>query len=451
MTSQVAVMNQDGIAVASDTMVTIGDKTIPNMSKLVEFGAGHKFLVMMSGNAEINGISVRALLTQWMSQLQSADHYKSLEAYVAAFTSWVRDEDYLPTSMFNMEVEDHLLKSIAHGQFTRIESLMRNRWYEGGAAETAPEFYTQFTKSVDGIDVEDYKINTKAVSYARSVLNEILQNEITRLRQDFPLFPLWEPEAGRKWLERRGFGVIETVIDAFQFPIFSSEISVTQKTKELMRELFAEGVSRAYPRDSDTELAFVGYGHDDYFPTLVTLVCRGVYGDMSLVFTSRPEPELDFERARGFKSTLVTSTSKARVEFFAQTDAIDGFLNGISDAKHNTVRRVAYWAMQDIVRQEFPDLHFDEQVLRNAANRLIEAISYNLNESADSNLTPVFENSVSAMSLTNMIELARSMVSMQALSMYGREGASTVGGRIETATIDRVYGVRWHDRLTIPQ
>jgi len=90
MTSQVAVTNFSGIAVASDTFISMttddGVKTMGNSQKIFEIGPAHKVLILHSGNVYINQISHWLQINEWMIT-QTIPH-ATLQAYIDAYISW---------------------------------------------------------------------------------------------------------------------------------------------------------------------------------------------------------------------------------------------------------------------------------------------------------------------------------------------------------------------------
>ena len=68
MTSQIAVFNPLGVAVASDTVTTLttegGVKTTNNAEKMWPLVGGHLVVVAVSGSVNSNGIHSRLLIAE---------------------------------------------------------------------------------------------------------------------------------------------------------------------------------------------------------------------------------------------------------------------------------------------------------------------------------------------------------------------------------------------------
>ena len=87
MTAQIILTNQLGVALASDTTVTSGNKTLQTVSKIVALPAPHRVAVMIANSVFVGGTHARLLLTEWAATLKSP--LKTLEDYAADFEVWV--------------------------------------------------------------------------------------------------------------------------------------------------------------------------------------------------------------------------------------------------------------------------------------------------------------------------------------------------------------------------
>jgi hypothetical protein len=97
MTSQIAIMNYDGVAIASDTITSLkssrGTKTIGNASKIWDIGPKHSVVVLHSGSTVINSISHRMHFTEWAKSLEAP--LPTLKQYVDSYYAFCSHAHHL--------------------------------------------------------------------------------------------------------------------------------------------------------------------------------------------------------------------------------------------------------------------------------------------------------------------------------------------------------------------
>ena len=92
MTSQIVLINQAGIGIASDTLVSREEgsnrhKTFPSSNKIYELGGDHKVVVLHSGSTMIGGINYGLLIREWA--LQQTNPLPALADYPRQFENWL--------------------------------------------------------------------------------------------------------------------------------------------------------------------------------------------------------------------------------------------------------------------------------------------------------------------------------------------------------------------------
>jgi hypothetical protein len=79
--------------------------------------------------------------------------------------------------------------------------------------------------------------------------------------------------------------------------------------------------------------------------------------------------------------------------------------------------------------------------------QLAKEIEAEIDEWAQEKYVEPMLNTIEAMGLKGLAEIADSLVSLQATAANSQRGPATVGGLVEVATIDRINGVQWVRRL----
>ncbi len=90
MTSQIAVFNPLGVAVASDTVTTIstdqGTKTTNNAQKIFPLVEPHLLVVIESGSVISNGVHMQLLINEWSRTLEK--QLPTVKEYSHSFSEW---------------------------------------------------------------------------------------------------------------------------------------------------------------------------------------------------------------------------------------------------------------------------------------------------------------------------------------------------------------------------
>ena len=96
MTSQVALMNHSGVALASDSVVTFGDsKTFPNVSKIFTLGEPHHVAIMVSGSANYipGGVLWERVISLWKENLGKQKALDTFDEYVASLIEFLKSNE----------------------------------------------------------------------------------------------------------------------------------------------------------------------------------------------------------------------------------------------------------------------------------------------------------------------------------------------------------------------
>ena len=432
----------DGVAVSSDTLVTLGGKTIPNDSKIIELGNEHKCVVLVSGNAHMNGVSVRQLINKWASKLEGPQ--EDLYDYADSFMEWCSLELSRKSELLVKSQEIALVSSIVRANFSTINRDVDSEWYE---KPNRPELYIYPDRKDDTEAWVAPKDNPQYMKVIREITNSVIQRKLDNYKRYKPFYQ-FSPNQARDYLRRdvEVQEVVDSIIEEFEYTGYAANKKAIAKTKELLRELSHQALGNFYERSSDTTLAFIGYGKDSDFPATLSLTCRGVYGG-GLRFLGQNS---DNEWNLPFLANSINSQTKAMVDYFAQTDTIFGFLNGFTANVYWKIRNNLTSTLGEV--SEYISSHHADHDRDSFISNVIDDVMNDVyNADSTSNLTPQFENSFSAMGLSNLAEVSELLIHMQSLAAFGEDNMNTVGGVIETLTIDKKFGVRWRNRVPIPQ
>jgi len=387
MTSQVAVANHSGVAVASDTVTTSyvegGTKTIGNSHKIWEIGPKHRVLILLSGAVTQNGVTLKLLVGEWASTL--LEPLPRLEDYVNSFVEWMGTEKFIHSH----ESELHRANSLLNDHYYEIRKRAIEKWNsiptELQQFSSREEILTEFTR--DGLGyLQDLPLNEGVVNDAE--FNEVIEDEIVNINEKINYI-----------FEDLGLNAINL---------------------QILRDSASLVLSRAQHFPGSSTLAFVGYGKWNYCPSNMRLFLRGFYGGKFI-----------FEKG---EQTSIPPEGGSGISAFAQDEAIFGFVRG---ARWEIVNYVA-----ELVAEKVNAAIASEDG-ENLGKVIADEVFDSINDFNRKRFTDPLLNSIEGLDIGHLANLAESLVGMEATSAFGGDGPATVGGLIEVATIDRQLGVQW--------
>lgn len=387
MTSQVAVANHSGVAVASDTVTTSyvegGTKTIGNSHKIWEIGSQHRVLVLHSGAVTQNGVILKLLVSEWASTLSAP--LDKLEDYVDSYITWMNREKsiHTPESEFrraNFMLNDH---------FHEIKDRARRAW-------NAIPFEDEHLTSLEAI-LTDYA--QQGLDYLQSLpLNTGISNDSEFL----------------KTLNHEIINLEEKIQVIFE------DLGLDEANTKILRDSAPLVLSRAQYFPQSSTLAFVGFGNREFFPGNIRLHSRGFYGGRFI-----------YEKGEHFS---VDPEEGSTISAFAQDEAIFGFIRGFRwEILNHILAQVEEKINENIENEEGANL----------GHEIAEEIRESNHNFYYQRFTKPLLDSIEGLDLGHLANLAESLVGMEATSAFGGDGPATVGGLIEVATIDRQRGVVW--------
>lgn len=387
MTSQIAIYNSLGVAVASDTVTTHSRdnsvKTSNNAQKLWTLGSDHLVVVAHSGSVFSNGINVRLLATEWNRALGAP--FKLLSDYSSNFGEWVTKDN-------NLVQEESEIKAI-HNFLNDHFNEVRNRFFAD--------------------------VNSDGFS------GDVAERLLFHAGQGFeylsslPLFYGASDAADAQLLIDLNINLDEKI------DYYFDDIDGFEGVRGILTESAPLVLSRFQAMGSDADLNFVGFGQDEFFPRSVCLHLRGKYGGLARVISDDP-----------FGASV--DTISGCISVFAQSDAINGFLRGAQWQ----ILEEAYSYLRSHALEEF-----SAETSTDIANKMVDGLRQHIADVQTTRFVQPMLDTIGGLDLRGLAELAESLVGMQATRAAAAPGPASVGGFIESVVIDRNEGVRWVNRL----
>jgi len=394
MTSQIVLINQTGVAVASDTLVTLHTspghyKTYPSVNKIYPLGGNHNVVVLHSGRTALGGVQYELIIKEWFLTLTEAPLTR-LESYVDNFVNFVEKWNEVEIN------ESELVESLICRAFGEIEEAIPN------------EFLVAIKTSIGSGVLSDELQGIIAAGMER--LREVAFDEVPYADLD----------------EVSSLKILKQSIDFIEHFHHESHFGQFELNGELKKavEKFSIGVVRHHTGwSSDSTLNFAGFGQDD--------VLGGV---IELNSTSRYAGHL-----RGKRSERLPESKDLRPtwKLIAQQTAMDAFLTGVDND---------FW---DEMVGSFNEIVSSlDNVDSEQSDQLINIFLNNLRSYMSETYEKPIMRTINALSIGSLVKFADSLVRMQSLRSASTGEEGTVGGRIESLLISKTEGVHWYSRVT---
>ena len=390
MTSQIAIFNPLGVAVASDTVSTIVSttgitKTMNNAQKIFALHEPHLLVVVESGSALSNGIHMQLLINEWSRTLKNS--MPAVKEYAQSFAGWYSTtSDLVPKESdwdeVNWQLNDH---------YHRIKRRIKDDITDATSEEEA---------------IACFKFHAEA--------------ELESLGE-LELFEGATDEDDAALLTELNIDLIEKIDAIFQ------DIFGLDEARETLIKCAPLALSRYHSTSADSDLGFIGFGEKEFFATSVVMHCRARYGKVARV---------KIEDALGASA----SDQSGIIRTFAQEEAIHGFLRGAQYDLMESVYRYIWSKLTD-------DVEAIDEAKLNSAREFIGGIRKHVESIQSEHFISPMLDTIGSLSLIDVASLARSLVGMQAIRSAASPEPASVGGFIESLVIDRASGIRWIHRL----
>jgi hypothetical protein len=395
MTSQIFMLNQSGVAIASDTMVSWdahrgGTKTLPDKSKIFDLGSSHKMVVALSGSAGLAGVDFFTLLREWSMQLVGP--LETLDAYVADFAEWFPQGIALFKISEEVALNSYFCRSLSlldDATSGRLSAICRRVSADTSASEkkAAEKEAGEILSSFNFGDTHFEDVTAESLDkFDRLLIND--SSIVTHFTNDM----------GIRWEISKSFA---------------------EKIVSLSHDFFTHPLPGVYDR---TSLNFIGFGRNEPIAGVVSVGIGGYFNNLLRFQASERTPE--------------AHSTEANWQFAAQQSAMQSFLEGVN---YNEL----HWILNLVSQLLHDELHLDNEKVNGHIDQLMDQILGRL----DGRYIQPALRIVEAAALPGLIRFADALVHAQSLRSVTDQDEATVGGIIEVVSISRTEGVHWHRKL----
>ncbi len=405
-------MNMQGIALAADSAVTVGDgmgqKIFPSASKIFTLSKYEPVGAMIYGSASYMDVPWETIIKAYRRNL-GVESYRTLSEYADNFLSFLQSEQVLGT----VEQQARYVDGSTLTYFERIKKKI--------VAKVQEAFDLQ--GEVDEATVAEITSDTVRA-----------YSEVWKDAEVIPSIPEGFADEIRK---KYGGRIREIKKAVFQkLPLTSSS---SRQLTEIAVSLFLKFPDGAQvPNTSGAVIA--GFGEDDFYPVLE-----------AFLFGGKIEGVVKHKRE---KLVEISYSSQAAILPFAQSEMVFTFMDGVDPTYQNVLDRfVGEFCIS------YPELLLDnidgvsDEQKRDLRQRLQDLGTSKFNEfiaaSASyrqrNHVNPVM-NVVRSLPKDELAGMAESLINLTSFKRRVSMEAETVGGPIDVAVISKGDGFIWIKR-----
>lgn len=382
MTSQVILFNGYGVAIASDSAMTMaGNRVYDTAEKVIQLDEPSQFAVLWSGSTHLHGYPYSLLINEWKRSIKGTRLPNAVQ-YAESFIKWVSE-----SALFD--------------QFQQA---------------------VQFSRLVDGLfewvwtDIDDLRLSKHQSGEDVSISDceAVIQGRVAELMKWPQLFGASSGEWYHQLCQEIDGWISERINFWFDDVPWSTGLEASLRN---CLEIYI--LRSCINSDQRATLAFVGYGTNEVMPSFFRLEIRGFFGNSVLWrFDGREQ----FDPSEG--------NAYVGVKLLAQHEAISTFIGGIDDQIYARLRS------EMLSGTEENAIGSDEASADSRVTRVESILGHNERMQR-------FNNVVAFLPLGSLVAVAEALIGIQSLSQAVNGELNTVGGPIDTAVITRQKGFHW--------
>ena len=411
MTAIVGILNKTGAVIAADSATTVprdqGNRIYNNATKILRLSDTQPVAIMHFHHTEFMGIPISLLASMYRKKLGTRS-FGTLKEYVDDFLSFIHKEPHCN----DKSIQDKYL------------CLEIRTYYDKVREYSVPGLDDPMEESDHPLtDEEILEIKKARLIGGMNAIYEVLIEGEKTVRE-FEGFTF-------KQFQKYAKEDIDALIQLCEHDGLPTD----------MRAEWEEGLYK-YLRSTfffnGTGIVFVGYGEDEIFPSLIPIFVAGIMdGRLRYIFDPDDESRID-------------SDTRSVVRPFAQTDVMNTMLRGVSpaiiekldditsDTLSNTKERIAQTLKDSGVSEDIiskvRELDLDEEQKQHDDQ---------INDFIQQEYVEGLMDTVENFGITDMANMAESLVAMTSLQRHMTSAEETVGGPIDVAVITKEDGFVW--------
>lgn len=414
MTSEVAVMNKQGIALAADSAVTFregsGQKIFTSATKIFALSKYQPVAVMFYGNASLMGIPWETIVKVYRNRLNESA-FGTVREYADNLLTFLGEEDQL----LSEEEQQWYVESSIYGYFELVKSSIRQNVEETLEREGKIDEAT-ISRSVAQILEAHYKVWSE-------------QEILSTVPEDFP----------ESFRDTYGHLIEQALEVTFE------KLPMTDNSKEKLNEIAVSLFTKSPPNvqvGGTSGIVVAGFGTEELFPILESFSIEGRVG--SYLKHRRIEE----------RCAEITFTKEASIRSFAQDEMVTTFMAGVDPSYQNLIDGYVgriYDSYPGVLVDNISGMDEESRSqlndrLREIGQKEFEKYLSELLEFRKRTYSDPIMSVVSALPKDELAAMAESLISLTSFKRRVSMGDETVAGPIDVAVISKGDGFIWKKR-----
>lgn len=418
MTAEIAVMNKQGIALAADSAVTIGNSKVLSTNKLFMLSKYYPVGIMVFGNASLLGVPWEILIKQYKKKELGKDSFNSLTEYGEHLI------DYLNGNTFYFP-KDLQLRSLYYILETQRELLL----------DEYQDRLFKFLRTEDGDDIK------KLWEKFKPLFINLVEEKLSGLKSLSAItsFKITKTKFNKQYK----FLVDDFIKKMDDHPTVVNDIARSKHLKNNLKEIaYLAVVKNTFAsNDNLSGVVVAGYGEKEIYPSLIAY-------DIETII----ENKLKYVRT---DELSVDNSNKAYVKPFAQEDMVKTFMDGVSPENLSFFGTI----LEEIIA-DYPDAVMKKLVgklsaekrkkfaesLKQVGSTFIQGKKKEIAEFIrDYNNRPITQ-SVATLPIEELAQMAQAFVNLTSFKRRVTPVLETVGEPIDVAVITKGDGFIWIER-----
>jgi len=390
MTAEVAILNTHGIALATDSAVTVlvgNEKKVYNTAnKLFMLSKYHPVGIMVYNKADYMGIDWEIIIKEYRKSIKKPSD--KLSDYAKNFINYVKEYTFITE-----ERQKDALLSICVPIILGVRKM--------------------FFREIENKSYPNGKVTLKQSSQILdSVIKNILEFQIKNTSKANYTFDT----AFLKRYKNDIYKIIDSIFEKHK---------TSDKQKESILKIIISDFSKAYELENYSGIVIAGYGDKEIFPSIYQCEICGKIGKSFVLFNER--------------NKSISSTKDAFIAPFAQREMVYTFMQGIDPDLKNIIDKQLEKIMisiSDIIGNSHKDklMYVKKEFMRYLYE--LQGITYT---------NPIMDI-VQSLQKTDLAEMAETLVNLTAFKRHVSKDAETVGGPTDVAVITKGDGFVWIKR-----
>lgn len=418
MTTEVAIINKEAIALAADSAVTVkisdDTKIYNSANKLFALSKLHPVGIMIYGNAQLTGVPWESLIKVYRKKLGDSS-FPKLKDYCDDFIKFITQN----INFFPNDSQEGSVAAIVYDVFEDIRAEIKNSVRK--AFEDAGAKNSKITKSAIN-KISEEVINHFFVDLEnKEKISHFSESFITSIKKEYQ-------------------DIFEKIIEEV-FEDLTIKPSIKKKLLNIAKNVLIKHRSSSIA----SGIVITGFGEEEIFPSLHTYNIEAVFGNQ-LKYSKNEE-----------KSHEIGSSYPVIIPF-AQEDMISTFIEGIDSRLQrfsiHTLDQILNNYFETIIEQAKGSIPDDQPDFINRINTqfqhtkelLLEKYNEKMIEFRNLiHIEPIL-NTVSILPKDELAAMAEALVSLTSLKRRVTTDAETVGGPTDVALISKGDGFIWIKR-----